>query len=301
MATPKLDYSPLPTGGGVRLGVYSSDTNVVLSRATSGSGGLSTFTTLYSGATIPLYVDVGDLLPAPLDPTLQYVYELQDAFGTFQTPALSVGGTLTVEQDGLTALLIRLLDAGISALELPASFSRATVMHAMPINGNPPLPLISVNLDLLQQTEVPIGQQVAVTNGSGAWTLTQQVLRKYNITAMTTTANEREFYRDAILGIFSVALADPLSYMGQNVTHHFQAYSSQVVGGGGGATSPGFYFCEMSLELTGNFNLDIVKQYQSFDSTTVPVSQVVSGTATLNVTNIVGAPVVTDTVFVSGT
>ncbi len=304
MGGPSINYAPFPTGGGVRLALYSSDTNFVLSRAYSGINGLSAFSTLYSGTTIPLWVDYGDLQAFPLDPEYTYIYELTDSFGSFQTPAIPVSVQLTVEQDQLTAILLRMLQSGIASLELPSNFSRATVTHAMPVNGNPPIPIISLNLDLIQQDSVPIGQEVDSFNSSGNWTITTQVMRQYNITIMTTTPIEREFYRDSVIGIFTAALSEPLKYLGQNVSHDFQAYSSQVVGDQSGLQGIGFYFCEISLEITGLFNINLTSTYSSFLTSgglvSVPVLPILGVSGIIEETNIMGAPYVTDTFYISG-
>ena len=87
-----LEYTVLPTGGAVQLKLYSTASTMTLNRATSGSAGLSTWTTIYNGpapepATIfngvptdpyVLVIDSGDSLPGPLVPTDQYVYQLTD-------------------------------------------------------------------------------------------------------------------------------------------------------------------------------------------------------------------------------
>ena len=176
----------IPTGGAIGLQFSTAASGTIsLSRATSGTSGLSAFTTIYSGASTTcngsgqFFADVGDYLPGPLTAAALYVYQLTDSSGSVQSaPVVPVAGT-NLEQDGLTALMIRLMQAGISNIQPPPGIATANVYQAMPLVGWPPMPFVVVTPELLQQEEVPIGQDVEKPSLTNTWTQTEQARRVY--------------------------------------------------------------------------------------------------------------------------
>ena len=268
-----IDYTVLPTGGAVQLKLYSTADTMTLNRATSGSAGLSAWTAIYNGpapepATIfngvptdphVLVIDSGDFLPGPLVPTDQYVYQLTDSDGsTFTTGAISVSGSLILNRMDLTELFAKLLWGGLQSLPLPSNYKTPQVYHAMPLTGQPPLPLVTINLDLFQQSgnEIPIGQNIPNYNTLGSWSVDALAKWRFIIAILTTSAAEREFYRDAVIGLFHGFMYSPLTALNMNISHSFQATNGQTTGDGS-RMNPGFYWSEIALDLTGKYSLTI--------------------------------------------
>ena len=268
-----IEYTVLPTGGAVQLKLYSDSETMTLNRATSGSAGLSTWTTLYNGPgpgasglfngvpTTPFvqFVDAGDYLPGPLIPTDLYVYQLTDSNGnTYTTDAISVSGSLILNRIDLTELLAKLLWGGLQSLPLPSNYKTPQVYHAMPLTGQPPLPLVTINLDLFQQSDnqIPVGQNVPNYSTNGSWDVAALAKWRYIVAVLTTNAAEREFYRQAIIGLFHGLLYAPLNELGVNVSHSFQSTNGQTTGDGS-RMNPGFYWSEIALDLTGTYRLSI--------------------------------------------
>jgi len=271
---PIIEYSAIPSGGAVALKLYSSSaTGWSLTRYVSQGG------TLVSGTAIalptpvpPLYgtadtqvtvLDVGDGTNAPLDGTLQYVYEFTTSTGNISTPALPVGANITLVQDDLTLILVRLLQSGFRSLAIPANFkNKPTVMHAMPIAGMPTLPIVAINQSFFGQAEVPIGQANQTNYFNNQGVITGIADRVYSVAILATTVQERDFYRDALVGIFYNILGPVLESIGQDVRHSFAIDSGQVVSE---ATAPGFYFAEAMLKTSGTYNVILTSDYGIMD------------------------------------
>lgn len=278
----------LPTGGAVQLDISSDAATITINRATSVSGVLSAWTQLYTGVLTPYYIDVGDGLPGPLLQDTLYVYQVTDSGGdTYQSTALSVSGTVSIDEDFMTPLLIKLLHGGLQALTLPSQFGRVNVLHAMPLTGQPRMPLVTLNLDLMQQDKVPMGQQVQMTpmgTPTGVWVIEEFAKWRYVISVLSFSAQERDFYRQAILGILKVLLARPLNSLGRNIEHSWQVSSGQV---SSEKDSPGFYLAEIAFEITGTFNISV-----STNSGVVESINTSTGITMVNSTS----PPVTDTI-----
>lgn len=268
----------VPTGGAIVLdfnldGVVTVGSPMTISRATSTDGVLSGFTTLYSGDAASPFIDVGDALPQPLTAGTAYVYEITDPTGTVQTAPLQPGGALVIEDDGVTRLLIRLLQAGITNLTLPARLQspgvlnqgRPIVSNAMPITGFPPLPFIVVNQDLVQQENVPIGQNVVQPNADNLWTQSSYAKKIWRVSVLTRTPDERDFYRDSLIAIFQSLLGSVFARIGANMSHRYQAASGQTSDEYQGK-SPGFYFADVMLEVLGTFNFTIATSFGRIDA-----------------------------------
>lgn len=254
--------TPVPTGGAITLQI-ESDGIMTLSRAVSGVGGLSAFTTLYAGITTPFFVDVGDGLPGPLNSGTLYVYQLDDDNGQLQTDPVMPALRFDPQIEPLTAMLIKLLQGAVNTMVLPAGVRKTGVLQAMPIGGIPAMPFITINLDLIQQEQIPIGQSVPIYNliaGQGVATITGFVHRSFKISVLSDNATERDFYRDALPGVFEVFAAFVLAPAGLNVEHKYQAASGQVakdtIGKG-----PGFYFADVLLAFSGSFNITVTTDY----------------------------------------
>lgn len=267
----------IPTGGAVMLTLTTAISgSISLQRAVSGSSGLGPWTTLYSGAPyanvlqpdgLPFetpYIDTGDQLPSPLIPSSLYVYSLTDANGSVQTPPIQPAVQLNLQPEPLTPILMRLLQAGINSLTPPAfnigGGKIPQVLYDMPLAGFPPMPFITVNLDLLQQEEIPIGQNVSNPNNQDVWTLTGFAKFIYRISVLSNNSQERDFYRDAVIGIFNVILGSVLAPLGKNIRHRYQAACGQVVKDST-LQIPGFYYADVMLEFEGTWNITVTSTY----------------------------------------
>jgi hypothetical protein len=267
---PYMYYTVSPPGGTVALELASSADfgTWVLTRFSSAPG--DTGTVLVQGVTgtpwVPVYVDCGDNLNTPLDPTLQYVYQFTTATGNVCTPVLSVGCSLVLEPDHVSLILYRALQSGILALQLPASFqNKPIVMHAMPLagEGTPPLPSIAFNETFMQEEEYRIGENVDDDQRANQFQVAAQAIRHYTVFVLAANVKEREYYKDAVIAIYNSILGPVLNKIGNNSRHRFQTSSSQVVGR---ANEPGFYFAEILLEFTGLYSVGVTTTYGPIDS-----------------------------------
>lgn len=275
--TLSITPSVVPTGGAIILD-FTLDSEITpkspmtLSRAISTDGTLSAFTQLYTGNALQLFIDVGDSLPKPLAPGTSYVYRVTDATGALeQTEPLLPTGSILIDPDGLTSLLIRLLQAGVSNMTLWPGIKLATVSNAMPITGFPTLPFVVVNLDLIQQENVPIGQNTEQPDGSNIWTVASYAKRIWRVSVLSTTAAERDFYRDGLIAIFQSLLGSVFSALGSNMSHRFQAASGQTSDEYQGK-SPGFYFADVMMEVLGVFNTTIQTSFGLIETITTAVT-----------------------------
>ena len=225
----------------------------MLSRAVSGVGA---YTQLYSGAPVTFYVDDGTPLPGPLDPGSLYVYKLVDANGTSVTNSIQPQITLNPLTEPLTPLFQRLIQGAINSLVLPAGIERAQVVQAMPNTGFLRMPIVVINLDLMQQEEIPIGQSLLQYQNDGTAIVTGLVHRSYKISILCDGGNERDFYRDVMPGILEIIVAQVLTPGGLNVTHRYQISSGQVAYDYKGK-APGFFFADAMFEFTGTLNIAI--------------------------------------------
>jgi hypothetical protein len=264
---PSLKYTVAPTGGIIVLEPASSAefSTWMLTRYLSVSGSAVSGTVLAQGAAgqspLQVFVDIGDGTNLPLDPGSLYVYELSTEMGSAQTPPLSPACSILIEQDSVNHILFRALQSGVAALRIPAAFKNTPrVLHAMPLTGAglPALPAITFNETLLQQQDVPIGQDVDSDWQDNQYQIATQSVRHFTTFVMASTVQEREFYRDAVIAIFSSILGPVLEKIGTNVSHRFQVSSSQLVDRN---AEPGFYFAEILLEFTGLYSVGIRTSY----------------------------------------
>lgn len=274
MSGPKVEMSVVPIGGAVmmKLPEYltppSGVTFMAISRAVSGASGLSAFSTIYSGSPMPAYVDPGDGLPAPLSALNGgYVWNVTDDRGTTQVGPVVPASSLVPSPDYLSNLLIRLLQGGINNLVYPANIPAPIggpiqVTTQMPQGGWQAMPFIVVNLDLIQQMEVGIGEDVNLPGPLpvNQWTLWSNAKRIWRVSVFSQDAGERDFYRDSLLSIFRVLKATVFAPLGLDVSHSYQAVSGTDAKEWEGHT-PGFYYADLMLEIDGVFNTTILSTY----------------------------------------
>lgn len=255
----------VPTGGAAFLNLPgylippSSVTAMTLARAVSGASGIGAWTQIYSGAPVPVYVDPGDFTPGPLASGAAYVWQLTDALGTIQLGPITPVGAIISKPDYLTNLFIRLLQGAVDNLQRPAGVNHVQVTTKMPQNGWQALPFIVVNLDLIQQTEVQIGEDVENVIDN-KWTIIANAKRIWRVSVFSRDAQERDYYRDSLLMVFRVLKATVFSPLGLNVSHSFQAASGTDAKEWEGH-SPGFFYADLMMEIDGLFNTTILDNY----------------------------------------
>lgn len=253
--TPKA----VPTGGVVTLTIASAGT-MTLSRAVSGAAGLGTFTQLYSGGPQPFFIDVGDQLPGPLDPGTFYVYRLEDDNGVLDSVPIEPTPILVVQTEPITLMLQRTIQGAINTLALPPGVQRMQVLQAMPVAGIPAMPFITLNLNLLQQENTPIGQSAWIPDDNGTTIITGTVHRMYMISILSMNGPERDFYRDSMVGILQSFIGAILAPIGRDLQHKFQISSGQIAKDNTGM-GPGFYYADCMLEFTGTLNTVLLTNY----------------------------------------
>lgn len=257
----------VPTGGAITVSFNTSPSGAIsLSRMASGASGFTAPQVLYAG--LPLkgnginqfFLDYGDLTPSPLLPNLNYVYTLSDQNGTISTAPIQTPSAFTLDEDQTLQILTRLLQAAVNNGVPPTGAKSVRVTHAMPLNGDFPMPLMVIAPELLQQDEQKIGDDVELPNENNIWTMTEFVKRVFRVSVITQTAVEREYYKRLIIGVFKIACAYVFAPIGENLVHNYQAASYQVTGPSTG-NNPGFYGCDVMLEITGSLNLNIQTSY----------------------------------------
>jgi hypothetical protein len=282
---PNISAQVFATGGAVLLDITPSkgvdlyNSPMALYRYT---GSLSSSATLlFSGTPYQLkWIDNGDELPNYLDFGTTYFYQVVDSGGTFTTSGIVPATENIIITSYLDKILFRAFSAGINSLALPEGFKKIRVLEAMPLTqGSEQLPMIVMNLDLEQQTELGIG---ALVNSSLTNIYEIQVisLRRYSISILTKNAQERDFYKNACVGVFYIMMQS-LSLVGLGFTINYQASNNQCVGSN---EDPGFYECVFMLDMTGNFNLQVQTNYGIIESIVPVISatvEVVGGPVTI--------------------
>jgi hypothetical protein len=253
----------------------------------SGVSGIGAYTRLYTGQPLAAWVDAGDMLPAPLLATTGYVYQLADSNGTVTTPALYPVSSLQTADSSQTQLLIRLIQAGVNNLTLPAGINTVQVTTQMPLGGWQALPFIIVNLDLLQQQDTMIGEDVVNPNAQNIWTIPTWAKYLWRISILSRSAAERDYYRDQIVAICRVLKATVFPQIGSNMRHDVQASSGVDVDEWTGK-QPGFYYADIMFGVEGALEALVITNYGTIAAFNNGIT--VSGSD--------NGPTVTDTVHV---
>ncbi len=291
---PSIYWQVSPTGGVVVLNLHSIADPATWSLSRSGVSYLPTGVSgaivsgsvgpvlLVSGAaqTIPFFVDIGDGTNTPLNPQTLYSYRFATAQGIAITDPISVSGAIVLEPDHLTRVLGRSLQAGLVSLVLPTNFTqRPTFSYSMPVTTQMRFPMVLLNLDLLQQESIPIGQGQPSQIVDNSYSVPAMAMRRYVVRVFATNVDERDFYRDAVIAIFNTILTPLLAKIGVNTSHRFQASNGQIVTD---QMQPGAFYAEISLQFSGLYNVTV--------STNFPIIGSVIGQATGAIGSIIADP-----------
>jgi hypothetical protein len=177
-------------------------------------------------------------------------------------------------------MLVDMLKIGVNNLTLPNFIQRAGVFHDMPLGNLPPLPAITVTMELLQQNAIGIGQNVEnpILVENGIWTMPALARRIWRISVVAKDVETREYYRDAVVALYESLLPTVFSNLGQNVSHKFQAHSSQWVEELKDVY-PGLFIAEIMVELTGLFDVSINTSYQTVKGVLIGMASTASGSS----------------------
>ena len=270
-----IEASAIPTGGAA-LVQYVVSGAFTLSRAVSGmpytqlASGFVQFTTNENPL---IFIDIGDGLPGPLDPTAFYLYQLSDANGVLTSEPVQPASTVVLDIEPLTGILIRLFQGALNASVLPPGIvTPGKITLAMPVNSFLPLPIITLNLDLLQQEGVPIGQSFPHVNQlDGSFVIFGQAKRIYTISILAADGLTRDFFREALVRWWLAIITFALQPIGQSTSHRYQVASGQVAKDADGK-APGFYYADLMIELNGSFNVSISQNFGLIEKIDVTVN-----------------------------
>lgn len=254
-------------------GLTASTTPIALYRQT---GSLTSSAVLiYSGIVTPVFLDDGELLPNYLDFNTPYYYTVIDPGGSYTTAGITPNVELTVYSNYLDKLIYRLFGAGFTALANSARNAGFKpiyqVLQAMPLtmgSDGSIFPFVVMNLDLEQQEFLQIGESVESTFTNNNQIFPILALRRYSINILSLNAQERDFYKDAAIGIY-YSIIPTLRKIGSDLELSLQAAQSQA---SDDDKTPGFYISTLMLELTGQFNISITTDYPVISSITGIVS-----------------------------
>lgn len=265
--TISVNVRVLPTGGGIVLdfaqgaGTSPLQGSVTITRSVVGSSNPPFTVWTGQGPDMYLFVDVNDGNPGPLLSNQSYTYTITDQTGSLTTDAVTPIGAITLIQHDDTALLARLLQLAVANVTLPPIVTeRPVVTTAMPIAGQLALPLLVVNEDLLQQDDIPIGQQVEQLNPDLTVTIGGFAKYLWRVSILCKNAPSRDFWKSAVIAIFQSLCGSVFAPIGKNISHRYQAASFQVQSDQHQMV-PGFYGADIMLELVGVLNTTIQTSY----------------------------------------
>lgn len=228
------------------------------------------------------YLDTGDGTPGPLLSGTIYVYNLTDGNGSVST-SVTTTSRINIEQVQYTQLLIALLQGAVNSARdgntLPNGIKWAKVMNAMPIASAAPLPSVFVNPELIQQETIPIGADVERIGDlvqpatENVWTQTEHDRHMFRITVMSTSPDERDYYRDFIMAAIRIAVASTFEQFGANISHRIMAESYQDVDQTN-LMIPGFYASDILYDFTATANVKISTSYGVIETITGTISTI---------------------------
>lgn len=250
--------------GGVPTGTMS------ITRTCTAGVNVGTTDTVASGAAIdPLWLDMGDgirgsqTVTGPLAPG-QYTYDVVAVIDGVTveatTSALLIAQSITIIPDGMHDVFIRILTGAVRTLTMPAGMNTPEVYNAMPVGGLPPMPFIAVNEELIQQSHVPIGQDVFDASNNNTITIAAYAKRMWRISLFSNSAQERDFIRDYLIAALHVIAKDLFEPLGRNISHRFQAVNYSTAKDG---EVPGFFGTDILYDTEGTYNTSLTTSFGS--------------------------------------
>ncbi len=247
-----------PPGGTVTFQISGfasgAGSQMTIGRAVSGDA----YTQIFSGLPQVVYIDPGEGLPVGLSTGSNYFWQFQDSAGLVTVGPIQPAPYLVFQDYWLTAALVRVIRNGVDNLILPNSTQRAEVFHDMPLAGFQALPAITISQVLFQQEAIGIGQQAPhpLAKQNGMWSIPAVVQNTWMITVFAKDVQTREYYRDAVIGIYESSLDSVFARAGQNISHSFQCHNYQWTDDLHGV-SPGFYCCDIMFKQSGMFTIGV--------------------------------------------
>lgn len=264
-----LDFRSPPVSGLAPAGTYTITRTPIIDNVLG-----IPVTIAYDAPIDPLWLDLGDgmdsqgnTITGPIPPGT-YQYDVTATIGgivSTATSIISLAQSISIIPDGMNDVLIRCVKGAVLSVNLPLGFTAPEVINAMPIADFPPLPFVAINEELIQQTDVPIGQNVEVPDQSNNWTITTYGKRMWRISVIARNSQERDFWRDYLIAVFNTLAKDLFAPLGRNIRHRFQAATYNIAKD---EDVPGFYGSDVLFEFEGNMNTTLTTNYGTIQTIT---------------------------------
>ncbi len=250
--------TPVNVGGGAIIRIVGAQGPITLTRYDPQYS--NTYTLLDGVPDVPVYIDMGDMAPEPLQSGVGYVYSLSDTVTTIQfTLVLPSAPVIGATYDNLIHMLQRIAEATIQNINFPRSPSgaqdpikKAQIYIQPPMSENIKYPAIFINQEMLRMEEVPVGvtnqgQQIEFGGSTGLYR------RVFSFRVIDTNSVTCNFYHDVLFAMSLSALSDIFGDESLQESVHFGVQST-----GGiiqGEAQPFFYMNQILLTIKGPLNL----------------------------------------------
>ncbi len=250
--------TPVNVGGGAIIRIVGAQGPITLTRYDPQYS--NTYTLLDGVPDVPVYIDMGDMAPEPLQSGVGYVYSLSDTVTTIQfTLVLPSAPVIGATYDNLIHMLQRIAEATIQNINFPRSPSgaqdpikKAQIYIQPPMSENIKYPAIFINQEMLRMEEIPVGatnqgQQIEFGGSTGLYR------RVFSLRVIDTNSVTCNFYHDVLFAMSLSALSDIFGDESLQESVHFGVQST-----GGiiqGEAQPFFYMNQILLTIKGPLNL----------------------------------------------
>ena len=250
--------TPVNVGGGAIIRIVGAQGPITLTRYDPQYS--NTYTLLDGVPDVPVYIDMGDMAPEPLQSGVGYVYSLSDTVTTIQfTLVLPSAPVIGATYDNLIHMLQRIAEATIQNINFPRSPSgaqdpikKAQIYIQPPMSENIKYPAIFINQEMLRMEEVPVGvtnqgQQIEFGGSTGLYR------RVFSFRVIDTNSVTCNFYHDVLFAMSLSVLSDIFGDESLQESVHFGVQST-----GGiiqGEAQPFFYMNQILLTIKGPLNL----------------------------------------------
>ena len=250
--------TPVNVGGGAIIRIVGAQGPITLTRYDPQYS--NTYTLLDGVPDVPVYIDMGDMAPEPLQSGVGYVYSLSDTVTPIQfTLVLPSAPVIGATYDNLIHMLQRIAEATIQNINFPRSPSgaqdpikKAQIYIQPPMSENIKYPAIFINQEMLRMEEIPVGatnqgQQIEFGGSTGLYR------RVFSLRVIDTNSVTCNFYHDVLFAMSLSALSDIFGDESLQESVHFGVQST-----GGiiqGEAQPFFYMNQILLTIKGPLNL----------------------------------------------